>query len=403
MNELTPLALVAHATAVFPNLNVVGLSDTSSNDGISLRQGVIDAHGNRWEIVTPLNEAEGAKLEAETTLLRFLRRAYEKGFIPFTVAVPVAHSRVQETLPLFIYEEVSGQAVSEDDLYDYPTLPHSLGNALAALHQLPAEILERTGLPMYTAADCRERMRTQLAEAARAWPLPANLYRRWETALDDDSLFNFKTTPIHGNLAVDSFLAVRGAVTTMRDFSAACLGDPAEDLAHLLAGDDDEVLERFLNAYLSARQQQADLHLVTRGYLCAEFNLLRWLLQGIRNHDSSVIADAKAMIQDLSAQLGDEPLLPEHAEVPRGEVSLIEVAEAVLAAQTGSAVAASAVAATSAAMSSAVETEDYAEDYADDYSDDYADAEFVSDSEAETVVLTPLMRRSWEEATPERD
>lgn len=370
MNDLTPLALVAHATAVFPNFNVVGLSETSHNDEISLRQGVVDANGERWEIVAPLNEAEGAKLEAQTTLLRFLRRAYEKGFIPFNVPVPVAHSRVNETLPLFIYKEVSGQPVSYEDLYNYATLTHSLGNALAALHQLPAEIMERTGLPMYSAADCRELMRAQLTEAARAWSLPANLYRRWETALDDDSLFNFTPTPVHGNLDVDSFLAVRGAVTTMRDFSAAKLGDPAEDLANLLAGEDQDLIDDFLNAYLRARQQQADLHLVSRGYLCAEFNLLRWLLQGIRNHDSEVIADGKAMIQALAEQLGDEPLLPEHAQVERGEINLIDVAEAVLATQTGTQTG------TTAKLASEAET---------------------IASEAETVVLDPLFSKDrWE-------
>ncbi|MCS4483981.1 phosphotransferase [Gleimia sp. 6138-11-ORH1] len=370
MNALSPLTLVAHATAVFPNFNVVGLTEISSNDGVSIRQGVVDANGDRWEIVAPLNEAEGAKLEAETTLLRFLKRAHEKGFIPFSVAVPVAHSRVNETLPLFIYAEAPGTPLEFDDLYNYPTLSHSIGNTLAALHRLPAEIMERTGLPIHSAADCRELLRAQLIEASRAWPLPANLYRRWETALDDDTLFNFTPTPIHGNVDIDSFLAVKGAVTTMRDFSAACLGDPAEDLANLLAGEDEDLIDRFLAAYLKARKDHVDLHLVTRGYLYAEFNLLRWLLQGIRNHDSEVIADAKTLIQTLADRIGNEPLLPEHAEVERNEVSLLEVAAAVTASQN------------------------------------QADTAFLdpAKSEAETVVLTPLVvQEEWSAPETEAD
>lgn len=333
MNALSPLALVAHAHAAFPKFQVVGLTEPSDSNGGMLRQGVIDEQGERWVIVAPLSASVGAELEAQTTLLKFLHLSFERGFIPFDVPVPVAQSKPGAPVPLFIYQEVSGQPVSYEDLAASSSLPGSLGRSLAALHNLPAEIIERTGLPQYSAADCREQLRAALTEAARAWPLPENLYTRWANALDDDSLFNFTTVPVHGNLEVDSFLCARGAVTTMTDFSAAALGDPAADVAALYTSEDETVAEEFTHAYLRGRKDSADIHLLTRAQLYSELALMRWLLHGIALEDAQIIADAKDLLQELGQQLGDEPLLPEHAEQPRGDYNLVEVVAALAGSQ----------------------------------------------------------------------
>ncbi|EEH63754.1 hypothetical protein HMPREF0044_0773 [Gleimia coleocanis DSM 15436] len=331
MKALTPLSLTAHACAVFPNFNVVALTQPSENDGTFMRQGVIDSRGDHWVIVAPLTDAAGAELEAQTTLLHFLHRAWEKGLVPFDVPVPAAHTRANATVPLFIHTELSGEVADQTELEESATLAGSMGRALAALHSLPAEIIERTGLPVYSAADCRERLRSQLSEGATAWSLPQNLYHRWEMALDDDALFNFATTPIHANVDVDAFLSINGVVTGMKDFGAACLGDPAEDLATLLTVDSQEVAEEFIRAYMFARKN-ADIHLVTRAYLLSEFAVLRWLLHGLRLQDATIVAEAKEMLQELAEILGDEPLVPEHAEIERPEFNLLDVAEAVVAA-----------------------------------------------------------------------
>lgn len=325
MKSLTPLSLVAHAHAVFPDFQIVGLTEPSDTSGQLMRQGVVDAQGERWVIVAPLDSSVGVEIAAQSTLLRFLHLSYERGFIPFDVPVPVASTRGDSKVPLFIYRQVSGQPVSYQDLVEVPSLAGSLGRALAALHNLPAEIMERTGLPLYSAADCRERLRVQLTEAAKAWPLPDNLYARWANALDDDSLFNFTTVPVHGNLEVEAFLCSRGVVTTMSDFAAASLGDPAEDVASFYTSEDEGVAERFTHAYLRARKDGADIHLLSRAQLYSELALVRWLLHGIRSEDAQIIADAKGLLGELSAQLGDVPLLPEHAEQERGDFSLVDV------------------------------------------------------------------------------
>lgn len=329
MKSFTPHSLAAHACAAFPGFDVVALTNSPGSDESFQRQGVIDSRGDHWIIATPLSEAAGVDLQAQTTLLRFLHRAYEKNLIPFDVPVPVAHTQPNVAVPLFIYKRLSGRVHSEAELSQYPTLPGSMGRALAALHALPAELIERTGLPVYTAVDCRERLRSQLSEGASAWSIPQNLYQRWELALNDDILFNFTTVPTHGNVDLEAFLCVNGVVTGMSGFGAATLGDPAADLAGILSAESEEVAEDFLRAYLQGRKD-TDIHLVTRAYLYSEMAILRWLLHGLHLQDANIVSEAKSMLQELADLVGDDPLLPEHADRKQSEINVLEVVEAVV-------------------------------------------------------------------------
>jgi macrolide phosphotransferase len=310
--ELSPLALAAYATAAVPGLEVVSLCEPYDNDGSMARQGIVDSQGNHWVVCTPLTDQAGAGVQAQMTLLRLLHRAREKGFLPFDVPLPVVNKRQSHDLRVLVHPEIRGDSGSWESMAASPMVTASMGRAIAALHELPEDVIEFTGLPIYSVAEIRKRLLSLLDEAAAATPLPPNLYDRWEAALDDVSLLRFQTVPVHGDLGPDSFICSGGVVSAMSAFASAHMGDPAEDLAWIMTCPVEGVRDSFLDSYRSSRTGLEDLHLVSRAQLWSELAILRWLLHGVRNEDDEIIQDAKSMLADLSDAVGEEPLMPSH-------------------------------------------------------------------------------------------
>ncbi|MGK5643531.1 hypothetical protein ACSNOK_35690, partial [Streptomyces sp. URMC 126] len=80
--------------------------------------------------------------------------------------------------------EVPGRPLRIEALRPGPGLAASLGRALAALHELPVEMVENAGLPTYDAAAYRARRLAEVDEAARTGKVPPALLRRWEERLE---------------------------------------------------------------------------------------------------------------------------------------------------------------------------------------------------------------------------
>lgn len=312
--RVSPLTLAAHAAAAIPGLQIEGLCEPQSNDGSMARQGIVDSDGNRWVVCTPLTDIAGVGIEAQATLLHILHKAYSVGRLPFEVPAPVAYSRENAKTHVLIHRYQRGDEMTWEEIEQSSTLAQSLGRAIAALHELPDAVIERTGLPMYSSNECRERHLALLDEGASAWTIPPNLYERWEAALQDVSLFKFRPTPVHGDMGPDSFMTSHGVVTSMAAFASAHLGDPAEDLAWIVTCGHSHVVDQFTTAYVSGRQDDSDLHLLARAQLLSELALVRWLLHGVRTKDVSVINDAQRMLTDLGEVLGNEPLLASHVD-----------------------------------------------------------------------------------------
>lgn len=312
--RLSPLTLAAHAAAALPGLQIEGLCEPQTNDGSMARQGIVDSEGNRWVVCTPLTDIAGVGIEAQATLLHILHKAHSVGRLPFEVPAPVAYSRENAKTHVLIHRHQRGDEMTWEEIEQSSTLAQSLGRAIAALHELPDAVIERTGLPMYSANDCRERHLALLDEGASAWTIPPNLYERWEAALEDVSLFKFRPTPVHGDMGPDSFMTSHGVVTSMAAFASAHLGDPAEDLAWIVTCGYANVVDQFTTAYVAGRHDSSDLHLLARAQLLSELALVRWLLHGVRTKDVSVINDAKTMLSDLSEVLGSEPLRASHVD-----------------------------------------------------------------------------------------
>ena len=306
--EKTPLELAALATAAVPGLRVTGLRPPQFSDEVVSVTGIIDATGNKWTVVCPHDTVGGLGLESQTAVLSRLARARDAGEIPFDVPRPAGFTRTPEGGRVMVHRDLGGRFMTEDDFADPHVLPASLGRALAALHNLPESVCTGVDLPAYSAQECRTRHLALLDEVATTGVVPRSLWDRWEGALEDVALWRFRTTPVHGDFQPTTILVDDGSVIGLTGFSSMHVGDPAEDIAWVLARASDDFLDRFQEAYSMARDA-TDLHLVTRAQLLSELAVVRWLAHGIHAEDDSVVEDATSMLAELAGELGEDQLV----------------------------------------------------------------------------------------------
>lgn len=321
----TPLELAALATVAVPGLQVSGLRAPQYTDELVSVTGIIDSSGNRWTVTSPHNTIGGLDLEDQDALLSRFKQAHESRLVPFRVPVPVGFARLKDGTRVIVHHDLGGRFMREEDFADPHVLPASLARALAHLHNLPVGMYTGIDLPSYSALDLRERHKAVLAEAANHTVIPANLWKRWEQALNDIALWRFTTVPIHGDLQGTNITIHEGAVRSMSGFTSAHVGDPATDYSWVLAQASDAFLDRFREAY-SMTRPESDIHIETRAQLISELALVRWLLHGVHAHDGTIIEQARAMLRDLSSDLGDEPLV-ETPHSPQDEAATQQSAQ----------------------------------------------------------------------------
>ena len=308
----SPLELAALATSAVPGMRVTALRPPTYSDELSSVTGIEDAAGNRWIVTCPHEEVSGPALEATSGILDRLGQAYEHDYIPFDVPRLAGQAKTSGGTSVYVHRDPGGHAPTPDELETDPLLPASLGRALAALHNLPETVFSAIGLPAYTALECRDRNLALLDEAAREVTIPPSLWCRWEAALEDVSLWRFPSAPIHGDVQERCLSVSRGCVVAIGGWTSAHVGDPALDIAWIQASASDAFLDRFKETYGHERRA-TDLHVFTRAQLLSEIALVRWLVHGLHAQDSAIVEEARAMLDDLAADLGEEPLLPSHA------------------------------------------------------------------------------------------
>ena len=321
MRPKTPLELAALATAAVPGLSVAGLREPQFADEVLSVTGIIDSAGNKWTVTCPHSSVGGLDLDAQSGVLSRLAKAKDAKKIPFDVPRIHGTTLTPEGDRVIVHQDLGGHPMSDDDFDNPDLLPASLGKALAALHNLPPVIYTGINLPAYSVAECRERHLAMLDEVASQVLIPANLWNRWEAALEDLSLWRFPAAPIHGDIQGNSVIVEAGIVRAMTGFTSAHVGDPAQDIAWVLASASDAFLERFRAAY-SQERTVADLQLFTRAQLLSELAIVRWLVHGLHADDRSIISDARHMLSELSTDLGDAQIVERpHAHVAQTQDS----------------------------------------------------------------------------------
>src|SRR5699024_2697775 len=147
--QRSDLALAALATAAVPGLRAVEVAAVVSDgdDDVAL---VVDDERRRWMVRSPRDTVAGASLEAEMALLRSFDAYVDTGRLPFAVPAPAGFAQLDEGGRAVVYPEIPGHPLPLEQLRPGPGLARAIGQAIAALHELPSSLVEDAGLPSYT-------------------------------------------------------------------------------------------------------------------------------------------------------------------------------------------------------------------------------------------------------------
>jgi macrolide phosphotransferase len=124
---------------------------------------------------------------------------------------------------------------------------------------------------------------------------------------------------VHGDLHEDNLLVDGDRVTAVTGWTDLRIGDPADDMAWLVASNDQDFVEAVLEHYTSSRRDVPDAHLLRRAALSAEFALAQYLVKGMAAGNQEMIHEAESMLAVLAADVaehGGQPISVEPLPVP---------------------------------------------------------------------------------------
>ncbi|WP_371415380.1 phosphotransferase [Citricoccus sp. SGAir0253] len=294
------MELAALASAAVPDLSPTGVVGSPDDPRDFSAAVVLDRQGNRWRVRSPRHEEAAMRLETELQVLSGFTPAV-RAALPFRVPSVAGAVRVGG-LRTFVYHDIPGREKDLEDLTDLgPRAVDDIGRVIAAVHALPAEVVENADLPVYTADQFRQRRLNELDQAATTGRIPSLLLRRWEDALEEMALWRFTPVVVHGDLHEDNLLVDHGRVVSVTGWTDLHIGDPADDFSWLASCGDREFTDAVVDAYWRHRTGGvvADEHLLRRAALAAEFALAQWLVRGIAAEDEDMAAEAETMLLEL--------------------------------------------------------------------------------------------------------
>ncbi|MHA7220817.1 macrolide 2'-phosphotransferase [Arthrobacter sp. RHLT1-20] len=313
-----PIELAAVATAAVPGLTPTAVSSAPDDPADFDSALLLDSEGKRWRVRSPRHPEASTRLETEFLVLR----AFVPGIraeLPFLMPT-VAGTVRQGPLSTFVYSHLAGSTRSVEELgAGSAALAREIGGALAAIHDLPQTLVNNADLPSYTPNEFRQRRLNELDQAATTGKIPPLLLRRWEHALEDVSLWRFNPCVVHGDLHEDNLLVDGDRVTAVTGWTDLRIGDPADDMAWLVASNDQDFVDAVLEHYTSCRRDVPDAHLLRRAALSAEFALAQYLVKGLAAGNQDMIDDAESMLGALAedvAEHGGQPISVEPLRAP---------------------------------------------------------------------------------------
>jgi macrolide phosphotransferase len=317
-----PIELAAVATAAVPGLSPTAVSSAPDDPADFDSALLLDSEGKRWRVRSPRHAEASTRLETEFLVLRAFAPAI-RAELPFLMPT-VAGTVRQQNLSTFVYSHLSGSTRTVEELTaGSQELAKEIGTALAAIHDLPRALVSNADLPSYTPNEFRQRRLNELDMAATTGKIPPLLLRRWEHAMEDVSLWRFNPCVVHGDLHEDNLLVEEDRVTAVTGWTDLRIGDPADDLAWLVASNEHDFVEAVVRHYTEHRRDAPDSHLLRRAALSAEFALAQYLVKGVAAADAVMIAEAEGMLATLAddiAEHGGQPIsvepLPSPAAAP---------------------------------------------------------------------------------------
>ncbi len=311
--DRSPAFLAALASSAVPGLDPVSVEALPSTPDQSFDVAFVrDAEHRTWVVRAPRTDVAGAEMDRTVSLLALLGRR-----LPFAVPAPRGFVALAEGGRAAVYPYLPGQNLDFAELPPGPGVAAELGRAIAALHNTDPAVFEEAGLPSYDADAYRTRRLADLDLAAETGRVPTSLLTRWETALEDVSLWRFAPTPTHGDLTGDQVLAVftddsdasTGRIRGLTGWEDAKVADPADDFAALVADAPPRALETVLEAYAHTRFERPDPNLVVRARLVAELRLLADLMAALGRRDPGAVEVLTTQLRRLDDAVhpGEEP------------------------------------------------------------------------------------------------
>lgn len=198
------------------------------------------------------------KLRIETQLLEKIR--------PFiTLQIPnLSYQRFQDEVPgkVFVgYEMIEGEPFWKNiftginDEKQLQKLACTLAVFLKELHEIPLSTFE--GIMQYDGADMYSEINSLYSQLKDyVYPCMREEAKKevslsFETYLNEESHFNFTPSLVHGDFGMTNILysATKRDISGVIDFGGASIGDPAYDLAGILASYGEEFLQLFETNY----------------------------------------------------------------------------------------------------------------------------------------------------------
>ncbi|HET8595859.1 MAG TPA: phosphotransferase [Intrasporangium sp.] len=336
------LRLAALASSAVPGLDPVSVEGAPVQLGDPYEFAfVTDSQDRRWVVKAARTAAAGALLEDVSSLTALLAPRLE-------VAVPIVRGvAALKAGRAVVHPRVPGQAVDFAALPPGATLTAEVGRTLAQIHNLQLLVFEEAGRPSYDAETHRKRMLSELDRASSTGHVPAGLLARWEHRLEDISLWRFAPTPVHGAFTGSHVLAGfdddedagSGRVCGVIGWEEARLGDPADDLAELVARASRAALDTVLEAYVQTRIERPDGNLVRRARLAAEMSLVHALLRALSAGETELVEHLSAQLRELDewvqeAERRAEARRRRAEEAARRERELAQAAAAAAAASS---------------------------------------------------------------------
>ncbi len=269
-----------------------------------------DDNGNGYVVQLPKNTASETLVAEEMLALNALTEAVRKS-LPFEIPVFLGQAPYGKTRAV-IFSEVPGVEAAASRLD--ATVAYRIGEATAAIHSLPTNVVTDAGLKTNTSTSAREIVSEILTRVEQSGHAPVDLMIRWGRAVDDATLWNFAPTIIVDSLAADSFKISEGSVAAVSGWAGLSIGDPAIDLKWLLAGVPNAVAQVALDRYAEVLGTELTTAFRNRILLYAELELARWLIHGLDTGDDGIIEDAVAMLRSLTDQI--EPEATPTREIP---------------------------------------------------------------------------------------
>ncbi|MCU9969126.1 phosphotransferase [Mobiluncus mulieris] len=317
MSENLFLTLAALATVACPDLEVEGLCPPTGDDEDFAWTGVLDHESSRWMVLASLSDTGKESLEKQEKILAMLANYHDAHRITFEVPRPVGRTNghisrgdaggivppEKISLQAIVYRMLPGNPLEFGDIGANSDMARSLGRAIAMLHEVPASIVPHSGLPSFTVAEIRDKLREKLSTAVSTGLVPPTLQARWEQALAEDAWWRFHPTFVHGSLEAQKVLVADSRVLGISDFAEVCVDDPAKDLAWLLTELSEQTVDSIFDAYHLGRAEGADSFLRQRSELYNELALVDWLNWGVAQENPAIIADAQELMEEQLERL----------------------------------------------------------------------------------------------------